>query len=309
MPYAALPPVDTATRLALAETRWNAMLESRPELGAAVSLQRGLIGQVIDLAGAFERPGGVPRLSLPPRYVTAKLDSGVPTLAGEPVQVPVESIRPTLLGLVRVLAEGGGGDATMAIRAAIEQRKVDVAVLLTLALRRDQATLRAFATRAGLGHDLLWLVLDLAVGPFAHALLAPVFGAAAPGTPLRAALDRWSRGYCPLCGSWPVFVEDLTGTRRLRCSFCAAAWELTSRGCLYCGVSDDPFAVVVTDPARPRRALETCGSCRGYTKVIDADVSLPFPLLALLDLESMDLDMAAMQRGFARPALRQFARR
>jgi FdhE protein len=309
MPYAVLPAFDTATCLDLAETRWNAMLGSKPELAAAIALQRALIGQVIDLTTALQRPGRLPRLSLPPKYLTAKLDSGIPALAGEPIQVPVEDIRPTVVGLARSLGEGGGGEATQAILLAIEEQRLDIGALLRLALRREQGALRAFATRAGLGHDLLWLLLDLSVGPFAHGLLDSVFRGAVEGSPLRAALDRWSLGYCPLCGSWPVFAEHHGDIRRQRCSFCAAAWDVASRACIYCGESGERLVAVAPDPARPHRAVETCAACRGYTKVIDIDRSMPFPLLALLDLESMDLDVGAMQRGFGRPALRQFSRR
>jgi FdhE protein len=285
------------------------MLANRPDLGPAVALQRALIGLVIDLSATFDSSARVPKLTLPPRYVTTKLASGIPALTGEPIQVPVDTLRQTLLSLVRALAEGGGGEATLAIRAAIEEGRVDVAALLTLALRREQGTLRAFATKAGLGHDLLWLVLDLAVGPFAHALLRALFDQAPNDSPLRAALDRWPHGYCPLCGSWPVLVEDLGGIRRLRCSFCAAGWDLATAGCLYCGETGDRFSVVTTDPSQPRRTIETCGACHGYTKTVETGESLPFPLLALADLESMDLDIAAMQRGFARPAIKQFTRR
>jgi FdhE protein len=309
MPYAQFAPAGRSARLDLAERRWAAMLATRPDLGPAVALQRALIGLVIDLTATFEGTARLPKLTLPPRYVTTKLASGIPGLTGEPIQVPVETLRPTLVGLVRALAEGGGGEATLAIRSAIDEGRVDVAALLTLALRREQGTLRAFATKAGLGHDLLWLVLDLAVGPFAHALLQILFDQAPNDSSLRAALDRWSHGYCPLCGSWPVLVEDLAGIRRLRCSFCAAGWSLTSKGCLYCGETGDRFSVVMPDPQQPRRTIETCDACRGYTKVVEAESSLPFPLLALADLESMDLDIAAMQRGFARPAIRQFTRR
>jgi FdhE protein len=309
MPYAQFAPAGRSARLDLAESRWAAMLANRPDLGPAVALQRALIGLVIDLSATFDSSARVPKLTLPPRYVTTKLASGIPALTGEPIQVPVDTLRQTLLSLVRALAEGGGGEATLAIRAAIEEGRVDVAALLTLALRREQGTLRAFATKAGLGHDLLWLVLDLAVGPFAHALLRALFDQAPNDSPLRAALDRWPHGYCPLCGSWPVLVEDLGGIRRLRCSFCAAGWDLATAGCLYCGETGDRFSVVTTDPSQPRRTIETCGACHGYTKTVETGESLPFPLLALADLESMDLDIAAMQRGFARPAIKQFTRR
>jgi len=308
MPYAALPPVDRPTLRALADARWAAMLEHKPEIEAAVSLQRHLMGRVMDLTEILGA-GRVPRLSLPPKYLTAKLAAGIPALTREPIQIPVDTIRPTLVGLVRSLAEGGGGEATADIRSAIEEGRIDAGALLTLALRREQGALRAAATRAGLGHDLLWLVADLAVGPFAHALLQSVFGHAGEGSPVRTALDAWPRGYCPLCGSWPAFIELLGTTRVLRCAFCAAAWQVNAGSCLYCNKSGGNLQALEPEASRPGRVVETCTECRGYTKVLPADAPLPFPLLALADLDSMDLDLAAMQRGCARPAIKQFGPR
>lgn len=308
MPYAALPQVSRDVRLAQAEARWAVMLAEKPDLRAAVALQRALIGLVVDLSEAFQA-GRIARLSLPPRYLTTKLGSGIPALTGEPIQIPAEAMRPTLLSLCRALAEGGGGEATLQIRTAMEQGRLDVPALLTLTLRREQGALRAVATRAELGHDLLWLVTDLAVSPYAHALLDSLFGALPAGSPLAVALDGWTRGYCPLCGSWPTLAEAHGDGRRLRCSFCAAAWDVPEGSCLYCGDASERFTTMITDPARPRRVVQTCGACRGYAKVIDIDTSLPFPLVALADLESMDLDLAAMQHGFARPAIKQFTRR
>lgn len=308
MPYAALPPVTRATRLALADARWGAMLAARPDLAPAVALQRRLIGRVFDLIDAFEG-GRIPRLSLPHRYLTTKLRSGIPALTGEPIQLPTATLAPALVDLSRALADGGGGAATLDILKAMEEGRLDVGALLVLTLRREQGALRAFATKAGLGHDLLWLVLDLAVSPFAHALLNTLFGDLPDDSPLRAALDGWTRGYCPLCGSWPTLVEDLDGTRRLRCSFCAAAWDVQGHACLFCGESGDKLATLTPDPSHPRRTVDLCGACRGYSKTVATDASLPFPLVALADLESMDLDLAAMQHGCARPAIRQFPKR
>ena len=306
MPYVALPIVSRATRRALADARWNGMATAKPDLGAAITLQRKLIGLVDDLFGRFEA-GHRPRLSLPPKYLTTKLGAGIPALAGEPIQLPVDALRPTFLELCRALAEAGGGEATLQIRAAAESGQINVHSLLMLALRREQGALRSAATRAGLGHDLLWLVADLGVSPFVRALLDSVFGAAAE--PLAAALDTWSRGYCPLCGSWPALVERIDAARRLRCSLCAAAWELPEVCCLYCGERGDAFSVITPDASTPGRTIDTCRTCKGYAKSVDSDVSVPFPLLALSDLDSMDLDMVAMQAGFARPALKNFVAR
>lgn len=309
MPYAAVAQMDRASRQALADAHWAAMLAAKADLAPAISLQGKLIGRVLDLSVTFEG-GRQPRLSLPPRYVTTKLRSGIPALTGEPIPVPVDLLAPTLIGLVQALAEGGGGEATRLIRVALEEKKVDPGALLTLALRREQAALRAFATKAGLGHDLLWLVCDLAAGPLAHAFLGSVFAdAAVGGSPLREALDAWTRGYCPLCGSWPGYTEHRGDARRLRCGFCAATWDLPFGSCIYCGTAGDTLAAITPNPGRPQRLVETCTGCKGYSKVVDDAFSLPFPLLPLADLDSMDLDIMAMQRGFARPAIKQFARR
>ncbi|MEQ1909787.1 MAG: formate dehydrogenase accessory protein FdhE [Vicinamibacterales bacterium] len=306
MPYVALPAVNRVTRRALADAHWNGMATAKPDLAAAITLQRKLIGLVDDLFGRFEA-GPRPRLSLPPRYLTTKLRAGIPALTGEPIQLPVDALRPTFLELCRALAEGGGGEATLQILAAAESGQINVHSLMMLALRREQGAMRAAATRAGLGHDLLWLVADLGVSPFVHTLLDSVFGATTE--PLTSALDTWARGYCPLCGSWPALAERHGDSRRLRCSLCAAAWELPGDRCLYCGESGELFAVLTPDASRPGRTIETCRGCKGYAKVLDTDTSIPFPLLALADLDSMDLDMAAMHAGFARPALKSFAAR
>jgi len=308
MPYVSLPPVPTATGMALAHARWASMLAARPDLHAAIELQRTLIGLVLELTGTFAaaRP---PRLSLPPRYLATKLGSGIPALAGEPIPMPSDMLSTTVVKLSQALVAGGGGAASSEMLDAIHGARLNIPAVLALALRRDHGALRAAATRAGVGHDLLWLVAELAVSPFAHAQLEAVFGAVPVDSPLAAALSAWSRGYCPLCGSWPALTEDLGGVRRLRCALCAAAWELTDRACLYCGEAGERFATVTPDATRPRRCVETCGACHGYNKVVEADTSMPFPLLALADLESIDLDIAAMANGCARPPSRQFAGR
>ena len=61
--------------------------------------------------------------------------------------------------------------------------------------------------------------------------------------------------------------------------------------------------VAAPDVARPERRVELCGACGGYTKVIATDSLTPFPLIAIEDLATMDLDEGAMARGYHRPDL------
>ena len=97
--------------------------------------------------------------------------------------------------------------------------------------------------------------------------------------------------------------------RALRCSFCALAWELNTYACVYCGEAGEAFVTAAPNIERKDRRLELCKTCGGYMKTVDVPTLSAFPLLPIADLETMDLDMAAMERGFGRPALKDFTQR
>ena len=92
----------------------------------------------------------------------------------------------------------------------------------------------------------------------------------------------------------------------LRCSFCALAWELANYACVYCGEEGEPFVTAAPDIERKDRRVEVCGNCGSYLKTVDVPSLSPFPLLAIADLETMDLDGAAMQHGYQRPPMKEF---
>jgi FdhE protein len=314
MAYIFVPSAPREELLPAADERWSAVLAARPELRPAVELQRRLLELVIGLHETIDG-GRLPRLSLPPRYLAAKLARGVPALAGEPIPLPVAVLTRTLLLLCGELAAGGAGEVAEHIRSAIDERRLDAGSLLLASLTRDQEAIRTGAVHRGLAPDLVWLVAELAVGPFAHALQRRIFAGAshAPDTasspgdiPLADALHQWDRGYCPACGSWPALAEVVDGHRMLRCSFCATAWELTTYACVYCGEDGEPFVTAAPDEERKDRRIEVCSGCGGYMKTVDTAALSPFPLLAIGDLETMDLDMAAMEHGYAKPAMKGF---
>jgi FdhE protein len=307
MPYVPIPTVSRAKLTESAETRWLAIGEARPDLSPALALQRHLLGRVMDAAEVLDA-GRLPRLSLPPKYLAAKLARGVPAFAGEPIPLPVPALTPTLLRLCDALAAGGAGEAAEHIKQAIAGGSMEPGSLMAGSLQRDQAALRTGAAHRGLSPDLLWLVAELAVSPFVHALQRLLFGGAlAPE--LQAALGAWPHGYCPACGSWPAVAEVVGGHRTLRCSFCAAGWELTTYACIYCRESGEPFVTAAPDEARKDRRVELCSACGGYLKAVDIPALSPFPLLSISDIETTDLDVAAMEHGYARPALREFTKK
>lgn len=304
MPYVALPAISHEARLAVARSRWDAILHVRPDLQPAIALQQSLLEPVIDLADGLAH-ARLPRLSLPPRYVAAKLDKHIPALAAEPIPLPTAAITPTLRDLCRHLADGGGGEPALKILSAIDAGTLDAGAVLNAALTRDQKAIKIGAVHRQLQSELVWLVAELAVSPFVYALQQMLLAGSDPT--LTAGLDRWKQGYCPVCGSWPALIESLASRNIVRCSFCALAWTLDDPGCVYCGDIGPTFLTAAPDPARPDRRLETCGKCRSYIKAVDVDELSPFPLIAISDLETMDLDMRTMKQGFQRPAMKMFA--
>jgi len=307
MAYVRIEAISREKLLNSAEDRWRSIAAARPDLAPALALQRALLTLVVDLAAVIDA-GRLPRLSLPPKYLAAKLARGVPMLAGEPVPVPVRVLLPTLGQLCDALAIGGAGDAATHIREAIDGGNIEPASLLTASLTRNQAAVRTGAVHRGLAPDLVWLVAELAVSPFVHALQRALLGNAV-GDELRAALDGWHHGHCPACGSWPAVAEVVAGHRTLRCSFCASAWELPSYACIYCGEKGEKFVTAAPNADRPDRRIEVCSACGGYLKTIDLPELSPFPLLSISDIETTDLDVSAMEHGYGRPALKDFTKR
>jgi formate dehydrogenase maturation protein FdhE len=61
--------------------------------------------------------------------------------------------------------------------------------------------------------------------------------------------------------------------------------------------------VAAPDVSRPQSRVELCGACGSYTKIIEVDDPTPFPLVAIEDLASIDLDRGAMSREYQRPEL------
>ena len=277
-----------------ATARWAQIQAISPDLGPAIALQQRLIRLLLDAAVEL---GRTPLAPLFPDAVAERWRRGLPALRNEYVAVPAP-LKTLIPALCDVLADGGAGEAARHIKDAIVAGDLDAESLVAVSLARNQKAIRTSALHMGFSPDLVWLVGELASSPLAHALQATHL------SPLTTDLfAAWDRGYCPFCGSWPAFIESCRGQAQLRCSFCALAWSLRSHRCVYCANAGDDFVVAAPDMRHRERRIELCATCGSYTKVIDVDAATPFPLLAIEDLASMDLDQAAMAREYRRPEL------
>jgi FdhE protein len=167
--------------------------------------------------------------------------------------------------------------------------------LVTAAVRQDSAELGALAAAAGVDGGALSSVAHLASLPLLQSC----------GRLLESRLPRfWPDGYCPVCAAWPIFAErrGLDRSRRLRCGRCAVEWEIQYLCCVYCGERDHRrLGSLVPEDGGEILQVEICHSCGGYLKSVATLQGIPAIELLLRDLDTVELDLVAVNRGYGRP--------
>ena len=56
------------------------------------------------------------------------------------------------------------------------------------------------------------------------------------------------------------------------------------------------------EATRETRKVDTCAACRGYLKTLTTLLPTAADELGLLDLATVELDVAALEHGYARPS-------
>ena len=174
--------------------------------------------------------------------------------------------------------------------------KTEVTDLLEAAVRCDYPRLAVLAAAAGAEPAALHAVAPL--------LVLPILQSCARSWLLCVPSD-WDRGYCPVCGAWPALAEarGLEGSRRLRCGGCGSDWGAAWLRCPFCGTDDhNRLGALVSEATGPTRKLDVCFSCHGYVKTLTVLKPTPARDIPIADLETVDLDLAALAHGFSRPS-------
>ena len=222
-------------------------------------------------------------------------DDDVPLLDGQTLSVDAEHQRALLRRLAATLAASGSQKST-ALATLFASPDFAPLALLAASLTHDIAAIETLAAQAGLDAAVLAVVAHTASLPV---LLA--FGHRAAPT-----IEAWSwqHGYCPLCAAWPTLAE-VRGLARdfvLRCGRCASGWRLVQRGCVFCGRQDQQAqGYFAAELERETRRAAVCDGCHGYLKTIATLGPLSAADLLLSDLQSLELDVAALEHGYERP--------
>jgi FdhE protein len=216
--------------------------------------------------------------------VPGKPQAGAPRLAA--VALAIE--RTVVNSWLRRLFAASGVDALCDAVA-----RVNGLAVLEAAVNFDAARLTTLADQAHAPHAPFAAVAPLAAVPW-----------------LEACGRRWAdaagdAGWCPVCGGWPMLAEarGLEGERRLRCGRCGGDWRTQWLTCPFCGIEDHTrLASLVIDGRGDSRKIEACRACLAYVKTVTTLSAADAATLRLLDLATVDLDVAALDRGFTRPA-------
>lgn len=217
-----------------------------------------------------------------------------PLLNGAAVRVDARRARKLIRELIHVADDAGNGDGVSSARP--RGRRLDSVALLRAAIVRDQEAIARLALRAALEPEVLSVVGQLAAMPLLHAC-AQRWRESIPSV--------WTHGYCPVCGAWPALAElrGLERSRRLRCGRCATDWPLPLLQCAYCGENDhDRLGTLIPEGESQTRRVEVCYTCKGYLKVFTMLRPMTLRSIAMTDLASVDLDLIAQEREYARPS-------
>lgn len=273
----------TSTRLAALERQrpeWQAWLRLLSEVRGALEDVRD--GPVV-LTGPSDSDAG---------------PSPLPLLHGRGLEIDAAWAQ----RLVRRLAStAAAGELTGAASLrGYRPTTTDSVHLLGAAVRQEPKRIEALAHRSGVDSNALASVVHLAAIPVLQVC----------GRLFESRLPRsWPNGYCPICAAWPTLAErrGLDRSRRLRCARCGGEWEVQWLWCVYCGERvHERLGSLVPDEPGEMLKVETCASCRGYLKSVATLQAIPAFDLLLQDLETVELDLVARERGYSRPEARGF---
>lgn len=296
---------DAAGLLLLLDRRIAALRKNRQDLEDAIRLQDILVRTALTSA----RAPHITSFPIPREALAGRIRAGVPLLHEQPATVDFHFAADLFSRLVNALeaepiqAHEDQANGLEAIVEAATNGALDAQALFSEAFVHHVDHIAELAHQAGVDAELLGALATVAVAPVLRAYaerLLPLVDRADDGSPDGAI---WQRGYCPICGGWPSIAE-LRGvelSEHLRCSGCGSGWRWVRIGCPYCGTSDYRSLQMLTIEGEPRFKVSCCDRCQGYIKVGNAFDPPPAELVALDDLASMHLDVAAIERGYRRP--------
>ncbi len=260
----------------------------RPAFAAPLQWLRELLPDLVPLADPLACP------ALEAAYAREKLESGVPLLRGERLDLDTKAFQARWQQACAALEAIQSDASVTAFADVLKRGRLDPAALVASILAGRPEEILEQADALHLDPALATTLLRFTLFPLFTALAAQL-ATLREGT-------VWERGYCPTCGSWPLLGEfrGLDQSRFLRCGLCADSWEAPRLCCPFCACRDHErlgFFHVEGEELKWRAAA--CDDCRGYVKMVTTLSALPPLALLVADAATLHLDLAAAERGYS----------
>ncbi len=226
-----------------------------------------------------------------PESAIRRAAEGVPLLHGARLALA------TAAALLPRLCRVAGNQETRRIGEALATGVTNPAQLIRASIAQDTETLTDLADSAGVGVGLLSTLAGVASSPLLRACAAEL-------TPALGA-EPWRPGYCGICGAWPALAEQrgLERSRRVRCGRCGFDWAIEQQRCPFCDNRDHRrLGSLLLEEQGPAQSLAVCDECRCYLKTLTTLDPLPADEIVVEDLATLELDLVALGREYARPA-------
>jgi FdhE protein len=218
---------------------------------------------------------------------------GVPILAKNDFIISDDLLKKAAAQLTPALEKGFPRikEQLAVIKKAIESGEIKPEVCISMMSQGCEESLEEASSSLQMEPGIVKFVFARLVKPFAEKQAESL-------APLPDNLV-WSKGYCPICGSWPElsFLEGNEGRRWLKCSFCAHEWSFARIRCPFCETEQQDKMEMIFSKDRAFERAELCYECMKYVVSLDVreriDVAREVAALGMVYL-----DVLAQEKGF-----------
>jgi FdhE protein len=117
---------------------------------------------------------------------------------------------------------------------------------------------------------------------------------------MELAAHSWTKGYCPLCGSFPhLAILGEKGQRLLQCADCGHAWPFSRLACPYCDHEDPQDTNIIFIDGQKEEAAFTCDKCNRYLLTANRSACLGHPPADLIAIGLTHLDIILQEKGYS----------
>jgi FdhE protein len=268
-------------------------VDDNPRLKGVIGLYREIFSVQRKLSRDI--PDQLPHIEGP--QIEFRVTENQLLIGADELKVDLDALKKIMRSLGEALEKKGEGQIEGMERFLGEELEDDEKLrsLVDAFLEHDDEGLDRLIESYALDPAILYMLL--------HLSLAPFYWKMAGALVRKADLDQVPRGDCPVCGSLPIMglLRPEEGLRVLECSLCGTRWGFPRIMCPFCSNLDQDKLKYIFAGNDDSRRVYLCDKCEKYIKVSTppSEKDEEF-VLALEDLATAHLDLAAEEKGYER---------